>query len=147
MRSFTRAAKSALTTVSRRPGRRFPAETQTSPIGNWSVVKNEHDGDLQWAYKGKPLYTRQRSRARGPVIWTGIMLRRSRAWRPIMATLCRPFKALRRTAENAPLRFENSGLRRRRGAEFRRVPWRSESWTAAPAINSLPDVSRCWCQE
>lgn len=60
------------------------ADAQVPPIGNWSVVKNE-DGSLQWSYQGKPLYTSKLETRPGDL--SGIMLRRSRAWRPIMRSL------------------------------------------------------------
>jgi predicted lipoprotein with Yx(FWY)xxD motif len=61
-----------------------PAAEQTAPIGNWSVIKTG-DGRLQWAFQGRPLYTSKEENRPGDL--SGIMLRRSRAWRPLMLTL------------------------------------------------------------
>ncbi len=60
-----------------------PATEQVAPIGNWSVIKT--DEGLQWAFQGKPLYTSKEEARAGDL--SGIMLRRSRAWRPLMLTL------------------------------------------------------------
>ncbi len=60
-----------------------PATEQAAPIGNWSVIKTE--AGFQWAYQGKPLYTSKAETRPGDL--SGIMLRRSRAWRPLMLTL------------------------------------------------------------
>lgn len=57
------------------------AESQTGPIGNWSVIQVE-GGQLQWAHKGQPLYTSKLENRPGDL--SGISQRRARAWRPIM---------------------------------------------------------------
>ena len=32
------------------------ADADAKPVGDWTIVKRD-DGSMQWAYKGKPLYT------------------------------------------------------------------------------------------
>ncbi len=54
------------------------AKPDDKPAGNWTIVKNEKDGTLQWAYKGRRLYNSTWDEK--PSQFSGIRFGGDRAW-------------------------------------------------------------------
>ena len=54
------------------------AKPEDKPAGNWTIIKNEKDGTMQWAYKGRRLYNSTWDEK--PSQFSGIRFGGDRAW-------------------------------------------------------------------
>lgn len=97
----------------------FRASVDASPTGEWSTIVR-HDGSLQWAYAGQPLYQSIKDRRLGEVNGLSGARSEERGWQPAFAPLGFPpgVKLVRRTV-GLVLAMEDGRLLYSRGARQR----------------------------